>query len=163
MLLPQTVTATNANTITLIFATPTSGNAIISKGGPRIMNGLNDLGNGSYQFTGSLVITGDVDAQNFNTTSDIRLKTNLEVIEGALHKVEQLNAYTYDWISEYNDDGVRQIGLISQEVQKVLPEVVAPAPIDDKYLTVRYERLVPLLIEAIKELRSELDELKAKQ
>jgi hypothetical protein len=48
----------------------------------------------------------------------------------------------------------------AQEVQAIMPEVVAPAPIDEKYLTVRYERLVPLLLEAIKELRAEIKLLK---
>jgi len=53
-------------------------------------------------------------------------------------------------------------GVIAQQVQAVMPEIVAPAPIDEKYLTVRYERLAPLFIEAIKELSAEVKALKAK-
>ena len=54
----------------------------------------------------------------------------------------------------------REVGVSAQQVQAVLPEVVAPAPIDNQYLTVRYERLIPLIIEAIKELRAEVNSLK---
>jgi hypothetical protein len=56
----------------------------------------------------------------------------------------------------------QEVGVSAQEVQAVMPEVVAPAPIDEQYLTVRYERLVPLLIEAIKAQQAQIDELKAK-
>ena len=56
----------------------------------------------------------------------------------------------------YDNDN-RQVGVSAQEIQSILPEVVVPAPIDDKYLTVHYDKLVPLLIEAIKELKSQLD------
>jgi hypothetical protein len=55
---------------------------------------------------------------------------------------------------------VREVGLSAQSVQKVLPEVIAPAPIDPQYLTMHYERVVPLLVEAIKELRAEISALK---
>ena len=56
----------------------------------------------------------------------------------------------------------REVGVSAQEVQAILPEIIAPAPIDDKYLTVYYEKLVPLLIEAVKELSREIEELKKK-
>ena len=68
----------------------------------------------------------------------------------------QLNGYYFKENAKakelgYNNDRL-QVGVSAQEVQKVLPEVVTEAPIDDKYITVWYDKLVPLLIEAIKEL-----------
>jgi hypothetical protein len=54
----------------------------------------------------------------------------------------------------------KEVGVSAQEVQNVLPEIVVPAPIDNKYLTVYYDKLVPLLIEAIKEQQKQIDELK---
>ena len=173
MLLPQTITATNENTITLVFATPTAGNAIISKGGARTTSAFTEFGNGVYglsgslNVTGSIVASGDVDAQNFNTTSDLRLKTNLEVITGALDKVEQLNAYTYDWIEEYNNEGIRQIGLVSQEVQKVQPELVhekevVVGNVTERMLLLDYSKVTTLLIGAVKELSEKVKQLENK-
>jgi polyhydroxyalkanoate synthesis regulator phasin len=117
--------------------------------------------------TGSIVASGDVDAQNFNTTSDVRLKTNLEVITGALDKVEQLNAYTYDWIEDYNNEGVRQIGLVSQEVQKVQPELVhekevVVGNVTERMLLLDYSKVTTLLIGAVKELSEKVKQLENK-
>jgi hypothetical protein len=110
---------------------------------------------------------GEIRATNNITAyySDDRLKTKLGNIEDALAKVRTLSGFYYEANETAQDLGyeaIREVGVSAQQVQAVQPEVVAPAPIDAKYLTVRYERLVPLLIEAIKELDGELQSLKAK-
>jgi hypothetical protein len=95
--------------------------------------------------------------------SDDRLKTKLGNIEDALAKVRTLSGFYYEANETAQALGykpVREVGVSAQQVQAVQPEIVVPAPIDDKYLTVRYDRLVPLLIEAIKELDGELQSIK---
>jgi hypothetical protein len=100
---------------------------------------------------------GEIRATNNITAyySDDRLKTKLGNIENALDKIRTLNGFYYEaneTAQALGYEAVREVGVSAQQVQAVQPEIVVPAPIDDKYLTVRYERLVPLLIEAIKEL-----------
>lgn len=109
--------------------------------------------------------------------SDARLKTEISKIENALDKVDQLTGilYTQNELAEtfgYNNYET-QVGLRAQDVQIVQPEAVKPAPFDtakdgssksgENYLTVQYEKLVPLLVEAIKELRVELNMLKGQK
>lgn len=98
--------------------------------------------------------------------SDDRLKTRLGLIENALDKLCSLSGFYYEANEVAQSLGytpVREVGLSAQETQRVLPEVVVPAPIDDKYLTIRYEKVIPLIVEAIKELRAELVNLKQAQ
>ena len=75
-------------------------------------------------------------------------------IENPLAKIHEIKTMLYHAnelaVSMGYDASVVEVGLSAQSVQRVQPEAVAPAPIDENYLTVRYERLVPLLIEAIK-------------
>ncbi|NBP55063.1 tail fiber domain-containing protein [bacterium] len=111
---------------------------------------------------------GEIRATNNITAyfSDDRLKTRLGYIENALGKVSSLTGFYHEANETAQQLGykpVREVGLSAQDVQKVLPEVVAPAPIDEQYLTIRYERMIPLLVEAIKELKAEVDLLKSKQ
>jgi hypothetical protein len=108
---------------------------------------------------------GEIRATNNITAyySDDRLKTRLGDVESALDKVATLDAFYYEANEVAQGLGyapVREVGISAQQIQAVMPEVVAPAPIDEKYLTVRYERLVPLLIAAIKELKAEVEVLK---
>lgn len=110
---------------------------------------------------------GEIRAVNNVTAyySDERLKTRLGGIENALAKVCSLNGFYYeanDVAQSLGYDKIREVGLSAQEVREVLPEVVVPAPIDEKYLTIRYERVVALLVEAIKELQQEVQALKSK-
>ena len=107
---------------------------------------------------------GEIRATNNITAyySDDRLKTRLGNIENALDKVNQLTGFYYEANKTAQDLGYtvkREVGVSAQEVQKVLPEIVVPAPIDDKYLTIYYDKLVPLLIEAIKELNAKVEKL----
>jgi hypothetical protein len=110
--------------------------------------------------------------------SDMRLKTKVGDIENAVDKVLKLSGFYYKENEKakelgYNNDDV-QIGVSAQEVKEVVPEAIRRAPVDvetledgtqvsktgEDYLTVKYERLVPLLIEAIKEQQKEINELK---
>ena len=107
----------------------------------------------TFDDAGSFTATGDITA-----FSDINLKDNIEVIPDALNKVSQLRGVTY----ERNDmDGERQSGVIAQEVEAVLPEVVRTN--EDGIKSVAYGNLVGLLIESIKELKAEIEELKAER
>ena len=110
--------------------------------------------------TGELACTDDIIA----FASDERLKENIQPLENALDKVLALRGFTYNFNEigqSLGFDGlVRYVGVSAQEVQAVLPEAVKPAPVDSNYITVQYEKIVPLLIEAIKELKEEINELK---
>ena len=127
-----------------------------------------NVGIGTVTPAAKLAVVGAITSTDNITAyySDDRLKTKLGTIENALDKVDSLEGFYYEANETAQALGYkvkREVGVSAQQVEKVLPEIVAPAPIDNKYLTIDYERLVPLLIEAIKELRAEINELKGKQ
>ncbi len=94
------------------------------------------------------------------SSSDIRLKDNITPISEPLSKVLSLSGNTFDWNEKSNDAGEKGTGVIAQEVEALgLPGVTTTR--DDGMKAVKYDRLVPLLIEAIKELKAEVDELKS--
>ena len=124
------------------------------------VNKTGDSMSGSLAITGSLTVTGDITAF-FVAPSDARLKTDLAKIPDALDKVSKLNGYTFNWNEESGrDQTLREAGVIAQEVEAVLPEVVKTR--GDGYKGVEYEKIIPLLIEAIKDLRAEVESLKNK-
>jgi hypothetical protein len=95
-------------------------------------------------------------------SSDERLKENRVKISDALDKVSRLNGYEFDWIPMrgiHENEG-HDIGVIAQEVDRVIPEIVTTR--DNGYMAVKYEKLVPLLIEAIKELSDQVKDLQDK-
>lgn len=114
-------------------------------------------GNGSLEITGAFRAGGDITAY---FTSDERLKTNVQIIENALDKVISLDGITFNWNQHAvdKDPTVREAGVLAGQVESILPEVVTTRA--DGYKAVNYEKLVPLLIEAIKELKDEIDQLK---
>ena len=112
--------------------------------------------------TGAITATGNVTAA---FSSDLRLKENLEKIDNALEKVDNLNGYTFNWNEKadlgFTPSNKREAGVIAQEVEKVMPEVVVDRV--DGYKAVYYEKLVPILIESIKELKARVEELEGKK
>ena len=96
--------------------------------------------------------------------SDMRLKKYLGKIENAVDKVKQLEGFYYEANEIAQKLGYkpkREVGVSAQSVQEVLPEIVADAPINSNYLTIDYERLTPLLIEAIKEQQTQIEDQKS--
>jgi hypothetical protein len=146
------------DTSTYLTAAPSAGNA---DGQIQYRSGTGFGASAGLTFNGTVLsCSNDIIA----FASDERLKTNFEPIENAVDKVLQLRGFTYNFneIGERLgfDTSLRHAGVSAQEVQAVLPEAVCPAPANDEYLTVKYDKLVPLLIEAIKELKAEIKELK---
>ena len=93
-------------------------------------------------------------------SSDKRLKDNIKPITEPLWKVSQIGGYTFDWNEKQDTYEGHDVGVVAQEIHKVLPEVVAER--SNGYLGVKYEKIVPLLIESIKELKKEVDDIKEK-
>jgi hypothetical protein len=129
-------------------------------------NGSQLIGSSNFTFGSSILYvngqiraTGDVTAY---FSSDERLKTKVTKIENAIDKLLAINGVTYNWneIAKDKDTTVREAGVIAQEVMAVLPEVVIVR--DNGYLAVRYDKLTALLIEGVKELATEIKELKKK-
>jgi len=134
---------------------------------------------GNFYCSGTGTFVGDVTAN----TSDKRLKKNIIKIDSALEKISNIRGVYFNWnekakeLADKNTEK-REIGFIAQEINEILPEIVKPAPFDvemdesitdkvvyksktgEDYLTVQYEKIVPLLVEAIKELKAEIEELK---
>ena len=111
----------------------------------------------ALKVTGQIYCTDNITAYY---SSDINLKDNIRPIESALFKVQQINGVTFDWnekSSKIQQDKGHDVGLIAQEVEKVLPEVVVLRP--DGIMAIQYEKVVPLLVESIKELTKRVEEL----
>ena len=120
---------------------------------------VNSLGVGTAAPTTAGLIRATNDVVAFYS-SDKRLKDNIKPIEGALDKVCQLGGYEFDWNSKQDVYEGHDIGVIAQEVEAVFPELVTDR--DNGFKAVKYEKLVPALIEAIKELKAEVESLKSK-
>ena len=85
------------------------------------------------------------------SSSDKRLKDNIKPIDNALEKLEKISGVLFDWNDKSGYTG-RDYGVIAQEVEAIMPEIVVTR--DDGYKAVRYEKIIPLLIEAIKQLNN---------
>ena len=165
--LTGTITAATGTFVYQIFE---SSSTIITSGS----NVFGDTESDIQQFTGSILQTGSITTTAIGVgtapsgvvgailatndivafaSSDERLKENLELIGNAVEKVEAIGGYTYNWIPMegvhvYGD--MKDIGVIAQEVEKVLPELVSDR--ENGYKAVKYEKLTAVLIEAVKEL-----------
>jgi hypothetical protein len=109
-------------------------------------------------------VTDEVLANAFITTSDVRLKKDIAEVSNALELVNNLHPVLYNWVDERPaiNPGMKELGFLAQEVEAVIPNVVRTTQgdgLEDKKV-VAYDRLVALLVGAVKELKAEVDALK---
>ncbi len=107
---------------------------------------------GSNSNDTNITTTGDVSATNFNSTSDVTLKQDVSVIDNALEMISQLEGVSWKWKESLKPS----LGVTAQNVEEVAPELVS----NGNHKSVNYNGLIGILIEAVKELKSEVDELK---
>jgi hypothetical protein len=163
------VTVTNGGgSITLSTPQSIDAGADVTFGTIRV----DDTTTSTNKESGALIVDGGVGvAENIHAggdvvayaSSDERLKDNLQVIQDPLDKVGQISGYEFDWNEkspEWAQERGHDIGVVAQEIQKVHPEIVIERT--NGYLGVDYKRIIPLLIESIKELKQEVEDLKKK-
>ena len=140
------------------FFSPALGQFTVVSSGSSILNvnasGIRVTGivTSTSVFTGNVVSSGIVTAQDFDSLSDINYKTNIKTAENALEIVDSLRGVSFDW----KETGKSSYGVIAQELEKVLPELVH----GENPKTVNYNGIIGVLIEAIKDLKKEVEELK---
>jgi hypothetical protein len=118
------------------------------------------IGTAASTTTGEIRATGDITAYY---SSDERLKQNIQPIENALQKVNQISGNTYDWKEGYDEVHSHKgndVGVIAQEIEQILPQIVTNR--DNGFKAVQYEKIIPLLIQAIKELSVKIEVLENK-
>ena len=117
------------------------------------------VGTTPSETSGEIRATGDITAYY---SSDERLKDNITPIESPIEKLKQINGVTFDWIpnSDVHSHEGRDVGVIAQEIEKVLPEIVTTRK--SGYKAVQYEKIIALLIESNKELLARVEELEEK-
>lgn len=122
-----------------------------------------NVGIGTTSPSVSLQVAGDIIANSIAGSSDARFKSNINPIENPLQKVQQLRGVTFDWKTKefperaFSDN--RALGFIAQEVEQVLPEVVQTEKTAEGYKSVQYDKVVALLVEAIKEQQKQIKTL----
>ena len=137
-----------------IFNTTNSGTiSLNAKNSGGTYNNILSLTSTIATVSGELNVTGDITAFS---TSDQRLKENIVPIVNPLAKVLKISGNTYDWVQGSGKEG-SDVGVIAQEILEVLPEAVTTR--ETGYLAVRYEKIIPLLIEAIKDLSAKVEDL----
>lgn len=169
------VTAVNGSSLAVSASTPaTFGNTVTIAGAAIVNNNTRvlSLGVGPSGTGNASGTAGEIRATNNITAyyaSDARLKTNVRPIEHALAELQKIRGVRYDWTDEYiaskgGEDGkfIRRsdVGVIAQEIEAVLPEIVSEN--NEGYKGVKYERIVSILIEAVKELAAEVQALKSR-
>ena len=125
-----------------------------------ITTNTSDPGLTPIQTTGELLVGGNITAYY---SSDISLKDNIRPIESAIFKVKQIRGVEFDWnekSTESQQEKGHDVGLIAQEVEKVLPEVIQIR--EDGIKAISYEKVVPLLVEAIKEQQTTIENLESR-
>lgn len=113
---------------------------------------LSNVSNSSVLSIEGITLTGVCTALDFNSTSDINLKTNIKPIENALDKIVKINGVTFDW----KENNEQSMGVIAQEVEEVFPQLVKTS----NHKSLNYNGLIGALIEAIKDQQNQIDDLR---
>ena len=146
----QQITDTGASTTNAITITNSTTSTSKTTGALIVTGGIGT--------SGDIFAGGDIVAY---ASSDIRLKTNLELIPNSLQKINQIGGYSFEWnIDKQNIYKGKDYGVIAQEIEQILPELVDTR--ENGYKAVKYDKLVSLLIEGIKDLSKQVEELKQK-